>query len=89
MHQPHWGWLADGPDAWIETANAAGIDLVISGHRHRFSHTPPGPDVDHSYHLLVIGKDQVAGVSATSDELEVVVRGTDGSTVHTLRIPRR
>ena len=33
MHQPEWGWLADGPDAWIRTANAAGIDLVIAGHR--------------------------------------------------------
>ncbi|MFC1661333.1 metallophosphoesterase [Gemmatimonadota bacterium] len=89
MHQPEWGWLADGSEAWIETANAAGVDLVIAGHRHRFSHTPPGPGVEHAYHLLVVGKDQVARVKATPTELEVVVSGTDGSLVHTLVIPRR
>jgi predicted phosphodiesterase len=89
MHQPEWGWLADGSEAWVETANAAGVDLVIAGHRHRFSHTPPGPDVEHSYHLLVIGKDQVARVDATATELRVVVTDTDGNLVHTLVIPRR
>ena len=89
MHNPRWGWLTDGPDAWVETANAAGVDLVIAGHRHRFSYTPPGPDVDHSYHLLVVGKEQIARVDATATELEVVVTGLDGSVVHTLSIPRR
>ena len=89
MHQPEWGWLADGPDAWMETANAAGVDLVIAGHQHRFSSTPPGPDVDHAYHLLVLDKDQIAQVDATEAELRVVVTGTDGSEVHTLVIQRR
>ncbi len=89
MHQPQWGWLADGPDAWLETANAAGVDLVISGHRHRFSHTPPGPEVEHVYHLLVLDQDQVGHVSATSEELKVVVTGLDGSVAHTVVIPRR
>jgi len=89
MHQPNWGWLPDGPDAWVETANTAGVDLVIAGHRHRFSYTPPGPDVRHSYHLLVVGQGQVARVDATVDELEVVVTGLDGAVVHTLVIPRR
>ena len=89
MHQPRWGWLTDGPDAWIQTANDAGVDLVIAGHRHRFSHTPPTPDVEHAYHLLVVGQDQVARVDATSTELRVVVTGTDGSVVHTMVIPRR
>ncbi len=89
QHNPGWGWLADGPAAWIETANAVGIDLVIAGHRHRFSHTAPGPDVDHAYHLLVIGGEQIARVSATAAELAVVVTELDGSVVHTLVIPRR
>lgn len=89
MHQPQWGWLADGPDAWVETANAAGVDLVIAGHRHRFSYSPPGPDVEHAYHLLVVGQDQVARVDATSTDLRVVVTGTDGSAVLSVVIPRR
>lgn len=88
-HNPRWGWLADGPTAWIETANEAGVDLMISGHRHRFIYTPPGPDVEHDYHLLVLDQDQVAKVDATSGELRVVVTGLDGAIVHTLVIPRR
>jgi predicted phosphodiesterase len=89
MHDPSWGWLADGPDAWLETANGAGVDLVIAGHRHRFSHTPPGPDVEHRYHLLVVGKEQIARVTADSSNLEVVITGLDGSVVHSLVIPKR
>ncbi len=88
MHQPHWGWLVDGPDAWIQAANDAGIDLVIAGHRHRFSHTPPGPDVEHDYHLLVVGQDQVARVDATVDLLSIQVTDTDGNVVHSVEIPR-
>jgi hypothetical protein len=61
---------------------------VIAGHRHRFSYTPPGPDVSHNYHLLVVGQDQVAMVDATSAELTVTVTDTDGTVVHTLTIPR-
>jgi predicted phosphodiesterase len=86
MHQPRWGWLVDGPDAWVEMANEAGVDLVIAGHRHRFSYTPPGPDVAHDYHLLVVGQDQVAMVDATRAELTVTVTDTDGTVVHRLTV---
>ena len=89
MHQPQWGWLQDGPDAWIDAANDARVDLVIAGHRHRFSYTPPGGEAPHRYHLLVLGQDQVARVDATPTELKVVVTGTDGQVVHTLSIPKR
>lgn len=89
MHQPAWGWLVDGPEEWTRAANEGGVDLVIAGHDHRFSYTPPGPDIDHSYHLLVVGQDQVARVDATSSELRVVVTGTDGEVVHSMGIPRR
>jgi hypothetical protein len=89
MHQPQWGWLVDGPDEWIAAANKAGVDLVIAGHRHRFSYTAPGPNVPHQYHVLVVGQDQVARVDASATELKVVVTGTDGQIVHTLSIPRR
>jgi predicted phosphodiesterase len=89
MHQPGWGWLADGPDEWVETAEAAGVDLVIAGHRHRSSHTPPGPDGAPPYHLLVVGQGQVARVTATRDRLDVEVTDLEGAVVHTLAIPRR
>jgi predicted phosphodiesterase len=86
MHQPHWGWLQDGPGAWTALANDAAIDLVIAGHNHRFSYEPPGDA--HRYHLLVLGQDQVAQVEATSNELTVVVTGTNGTVVKRLVIDR-
>jgi predicted phosphodiesterase len=89
MHQPRWGWLSEGNEPWIQTANDAGVDLVIAGHTHKFSYTPPGPSVPHKYHLLIVGQDQVARVAATTTELKVVVTATDGKVVHTLTIPRR
>ena len=51
MHQPRWGSMPpareragepDGLARWIEAANAAGVDLVIAGHTHRFARVPPG-----------------------------------------------
>ena len=89
MHQPGWGWLANGSEEWVETANEAGVDLVIAGHQHRFSYTPPGPDVEHAYHLLVLDQDQVAKVDASAEELRVAVTDLEGVVVHTLVIPRR
>ncbi len=89
MHQPRWGWLADGPQAWIDTANEAGVDLVIAGHNHRFSYTAPGPGVPHKYHLVVVGQDQVARVDATAASLTVTVTGTDSKVVQTVVIPAR
>ena len=89
MHQPRWGWLADGNQAWIDAANDARVDLVIAGHTHRFSYTAPGPNVPHRYHLLVVGQDQVAKVDASASELRVLVTGPDGAVVHSLVIPVR
>ena len=88
MHQPRWGWLPDGNAAWIQAADDARIDLVIAGHTHRFSYTPPSPNVGHKYHLLVVGQDQVARVDATTTALRVVVTATDGKVVHSMEIPR-
>jgi predicted phosphodiesterase len=86
MHQPRWGWLADGNAAWIAAANDARVDLVIAGHMHRFSYEPPGDA--HGYHLIVVGQDQVARVDAWTTELTVTVTATDGKVVHAVTIPR-
>jgi predicted phosphodiesterase len=87
MHQPKWGWLADGPGEWTALANSARVDLVIAGHNHRFSYE--APNAEHAYHLLVVGQDQVARVDASAAELKAVVTATDGTIVKTLVIPKR
>ena len=70
-------------------ANDAKVDLVIAGHNHKFSYTPPGPTTAHKYHLLVVGQDQVARVDATTTELKITVTGTDGKIVQTIAISKR
>ncbi len=87
MHQPRWGWLVNGNAEWIALANAARVDLVIAGHNHRFSYTPP--TVAQTYHLIVVGQDQVARVDASAAILTVTVTGIDGTIVQTVTIPRR
>ena len=87
MHQPRWGWLESGPADWIRAADDANVDLVIAGHTHRFSYEPPNDQ--HAYHLLVIGQDQVARVDATTSQLKVVVKGTDGVVMKELVIARK
>jgi hypothetical protein len=87
MHQPQWGWLADGNQRWIQLASDAGVDLVIAGHRHRFSYA--APQAGRAYHLLIVGQDQVARVDATLDQLTVVVTDIDGAEVHRMVLPRR
>ena len=79
MHQPKWGWLENGNADWLKLANDANVDLVIAGHNHKFSEEPP--NAEHKYHLVVVGQDQVAFVTATRTGLKVTVKGTDGSVV--------
>jgi acid phosphatase type 7 len=86
MHQPRWGWLADGNAAWIAAANEARVDLVIAGHTHKFSYEPPNDA--HGYHLVVVGQDQVARVDAWTTELTVTVTALGGKIVHAVTISR-
>jgi predicted phosphodiesterase len=92
MHQPHWGWLsgdnAAAQAAWTAAANDGRIDLVIAGHRHRYSLTPPGGQGANGYPIVVVGQGQVAKVEATAEEMRVRVVGSDGSTVGEVTIPR-
>ena len=89
MHQPRWGWLPDGNEAWIQgRQRRQGRPGDRGSLPHRFSYTPPGAGVAHKYHLLVVGQDQVARVDATTATLKVVVTATDGKVVHSMEIPR-
>ena len=94
MHQPTfgWGWTSPASDAsraaWIAAANAAGVDLVIAGHNHRFSLTPAGAQGNRDP-VLVVGQDQVANISATETTLQVQVVGKDGAEVRAFTVARR
>ncbi|MEP6832846.1 MAG: FN3 domain-containing metallophosphoesterase family protein [Gemmatimonas sp.] len=92
MHQPTWGagWISPASDsvraAWLKATNAAGVDLVIAGHTHRFSFTPAGAQ-GNNYPVLVVGQDQVAKVQVTAREIRVQVVGKDGLEVKAFTVP--
>jgi hypothetical protein len=88
MHAPNWGWVDNQNEKWTALSNQAKLDLSISGHTHRFSHTPPGQK-GKNYHELVIGPQQVARVTATTTALNVVVTNRDGSVAESFVIPKR
>lgn len=87
MHQPDWGSDSDN-EKWIRWANDAKIDLVITGHKHKFSRTKPG-ESNNRYTILTVGMDQVASVKASQKELAVTVRGRDGTVIDSFTVPRR
>ena len=91
MHQPRWGSMPQGLAQWIDTANAAGVDLVVAGHNHRFSRIDPGsPGFEQArFTTVVLGQDQVGHVRATSDSIVVTVTTTKGDVVDTITVPRR
>jgi acid phosphatase type 7 len=97
MHQPRWGSMPpareragepDGLARWIEAANAAGVDLVIAGHTHRFARVPPGsPGFEQArFMTVVVGQDQVATVRATADAIVVIVTTASGEVLDTITV---
>jgi hypothetical protein len=91
MHQPRWGSMPEGRARWIESANAAGVDLVLAGHTHRFSRIEPGsPGFEQAkFTTVVLGQDQLGTVRATTESIVVVVTTSAGEVVDTITIQRR
>jgi acid phosphatase type 7 len=91
MHQPRWGSMPQGTAQWIEAANAAGVDLVIAGHMHKFSRVNPGgPGFEQArFTTVILGQDQVGSVHATADSVVLIVTTTAGEVLDTITVPRR
>lgn len=88
MHQPNWGSMPDGASQWRAAANTAGVDLVISGHEHKFSKVLAGT-AGANFTTLIVGQDQVARVEATAQGLTVTVKTPAGETVDSFTVPPR
>src|SRR5699024_5848899 len=82
MHQPKWGWTGGQRDKWTKLANKANIDLVISGHWHRYDRIGPGEEgSNNEYPILVIGQKQIAHVNVTKQFIIVEVQDIDGELI--------
>ena len=88
MHSPRWGWVDGESEKWTELANRAGVDLVISGHTHRYSWDPAGTD-GRNYGVLVVGQDQAAHVVVSLTGIKAVVTDSSRNVVGEISVPRR
>lgn len=88
VHQPRWGWVDNENAKWTALANEAGIDLIISGHTHRFAHELP-KEGETRFHHLIVGQDQVATVTANRETLTVEVKARDGKSVESFTLTSR
>jgi predicted phosphodiesterase len=88
MHAPNWGWAGGNNAKWAEVANKYGVDLTISGHTHRFSHTRAG-ERGNNYDQLVIGPENLARVDSTAAGLKIQVTTRDGAAVTSFSLPAR
>jgi hypothetical protein len=88
MHAPNWGWVDGESDKWTDLANRAGVDLIVSGHRHRYSWSPAGTE-GRSYGVLVVGQDQAAHIEASSLEIKAIVTDVSRNVVGEITISRR
>ena len=87
-HHPQWGWSVEQAPAWTAAANAAKVDLVMGGHLHRTFITKPG-EMGNDYHIVTLGQDAVARVTATASELTVTVVDKAGAVIEKVVIPPR
>ncbi len=88
MHDPRWGWVDGQEEKWTKLANEAGIDLVISGHWHRFKRINPGGKAGNDYPILIVGQQDVAHFEVTDDYIKVVVENLEKETVDAFKIDR-
>ena len=77
IHAPNWGWVDGESDKWTDLANRAGVDLVIAGHRHRYSWAPAGTN-GRNHGVLVVGQDQAANVEVSATQIKIVISDNSG-----------
>ena len=86
MHDPRWGWVDEENDKWTEVANDGKINLMISGHWHRFRRVNPGEGDGNQYPILVLGQQEIALVNVNEERIHVEVRNTDDELVDEFEI---
>src|SRR5699024_9229451 len=86
MHDPHRGWVDEENDKWTEVANDEKINLMISGHWHRYRRENPGKRDGNQYPNLVLGQQEIEQINRNKDRIHVEVRNTDDELVDEFQI---
>ena len=73
-------WLCDH---FLPVLNEAGVDLMISGHHHKYIYTPPGAEGNaNRFPILINSNTDRLDFSATPEGIDIRIAGPDGKPVH-------
>ncbi len=90
VHMPpiftEWHGLIDVKEKFLPMLNEAGIDLMLSGHFHQFSHTAPG-ERGTNFPILINSNKDVLDVDVDSDRIKVDVCDVSGKILHSYSYP--
>jgi 3',5'-cyclic AMP phosphodiesterase CpdA len=75
-------------EMWNALLNEAGVDLVLSGHEHRFARLDPTAG-EHEYPILIAGREHTTRVDVSGEELHVTVTDEDGQVVDSFEVAAR
>jgi predicted phosphodiesterase len=78
----------DLTEKWGPILNEADIDLVISGHTHRFERIEPRVDMN-NFPILILGRDMMLKTEVSSKQLSLSIKDTDGKVVDEFNISEK
>jgi len=73
---------------WGPLLNEGGVDLLLSGHWHRFAHKDP-QEGKNSFPVLVGPADGMIRADVTADKIDVTVTGADGKPIDAFSAPAK
>ena len=72
---------------WGPILNQANIDLMINGHKHRYSRSDKFDD-GYNFSTVILGKEMIMDTQVTEDKLDISVIDTEGETVDAFTIEK-
>lgn len=78
----------DLTEKWGPTLNEADIDLVISGHHHRFNIMEPRENLNR-FPVLILGKDMMLNTEVSAEKLRLTIKDLNGTVVDEMTIPNK
>jgi 3',5'-cyclic AMP phosphodiesterase CpdA len=78
----------DLTEKWGPILNEANIDLVISGHHHRFKIMEPSEDLN-KFPVLILGQDMMLNTDVSTEQLSLSIRDTKGKLVDEFVIKKK
>jgi hypothetical protein len=73
---------------WGPILNEANIDLVLSGHHHRFRRIDPTEEKN-NFPVLILGKDMIINADVSEEDLSFSIKNTSGELVDEFVIPSK